>query len=617
MGARRDTPILAILILCNLTIAAKAIDIATAKSMFINTGEVVTLDNVRISNLFDMVDTPNFTLINVEDDTGGIAIFLDSLPDVYTTALPGDVFDISAELGTFFGLEEILDGSLGRPPATVVSKGMNVQPKVTPVPITAFPGVGQQDGSMTPDDPFFEALESTQIVFENVTIDHLRQHERDGNGMLIDPPIITVPDGNSVVFPHVTADDDFATFRISDGLTPEADRPIVRIRSSSAPVIGQVIPRAPLNIRALVYDVAREDGIGEGRYRPYVLDVESTLHGDVDYDDDVDADDYAVAMSSFTQPAGLMGSTAPVGVQIAQQPIVANSWDDGNLDRDFDVDNSDLLALVAAITSPPPTGEAGVYTLMYDADTGEVSIDTAGGVLTGYSLKGSSLDSNAHTPLLTGTSTSDASELSEADLFSDLTGTTLSLGTVLAPGLSLANFRNQFSSAIYTAEPGTGLQPFAYALASDSPGDFNGDGLYDCTDIDQLVAELSTGGNDLGFDVNGDNVIDQQDLRDWLAVAGEVNLGPGRSYLVGDGNCDGTVDVSDFNLWNSHKFTATGYWSKGDYNADGSSDVSDFNLWNTNKFTSSDSPMSVPEPSGLVLFGFAFLFRRWTRFRAE
>ncbi len=48
------------------------------------------------------------------------------------------------------------------------------------------------------------------------------------------------------------------------------------------------------------------------------------------------------------------------------------------------------------------------------------------------------------------------------------------------------------------------------------------------------------------------------------------------------------VDVSDFNVWNSNKFTSVAAWCAGDFNADGAVDVSDFNIWNANKFTAAD-----------------------------
>ena len=54
------------------------------------------------------------------------------------------------------------------------------------------------------------------------------------------------------------------------------------------------------------------------------------------------------------------------------------------------------------------------------------------------------------------------------------------------------------------------------------------------------------------------------------------------------------MDVSDFNAFNSNRFTSDAGWCGGDFNADGVVDVSDFNLWNTNKFQSSLAAAEVP-----------------------
>ena len=118
--------------------------------------------------------------------------------------------------------------------------------------------------------------------------------------------------------------------------------------------------------------------------------------------------------------------------------------------------------------------------------------------------------------------------------------------------------------------------------------DFDGDGFHNCTDIDMLVAEMVAGTNGSGFDLNGDSVVDSADLDQWLNDAAAVN-GLGSSYIHGDGNLDGFVDVSDFGVWNDNRFTFNTGWCGGDYNADGRADASDFNLWNENKFTSSDT----------------------------
>ncbi|MEM7316605.1 MAG: hypothetical protein AAF497_26025 [Planctomycetota bacterium] len=86
------------------------------------------------------------------------------------------------------------------------------------------------------------------------------------------------------------------------------------------------------------------------------------------------------------------------------------------------------------------------------------------------------------------------------------------------------------------------------------------------------------------------------DLPGVLSTEAEV-----REIIRGDANLDGYVDVSDFNLWNRHRFTDFVSWGTGDFNNDGRVDVSDYNLWNANKFTFSSPPSSVPEPSDGIL----------------
>ena len=137
-------------------------------------------------------------------------------------------------------------------------------------------------------------------------------------------------------------------------------------------------------------------------------------------------------------------------------------------------------------------------------------------------------------------------------------------------------------------------------------GDFDGDGVYGCMDIGALGAEIVAGTNDPAFDLNGDTVVDAGDRDSWLAEAGAINNASGNPFLPGDANLDGTVDVSDFNIWNSNQFTASHEWCEGDFNTDNSVDVSDFNIWNGNQFTSSDVS-TVPEPASLTLLGIAAL----------
>jgi peroxidase len=136
----------------------------------------------------------------------------------------------------------------------------------------------------------------------------------------------------------------------------------------------------------------------------------------------------------------------------------------------------------------------------------------------------------------------------------------------------------------------------------EASGDFNGDGVYDCIDINELVAEIAAGTDQTPFDLTGDDVVDVDDRDAWLAEAGAANLASGNAYLVGDATLDGFVDGLDFLQWNNHKFSATAAWCSGDFDANGFVDGNDFILWNANKFTSADGLLAVPEPGGCLLF---------------
>ena len=128
--------------------------------------------------------------------------------------------------------------------------------------------------------------------------------------------------------------------------------------------------------------------------------------------------------------------------------------------------------------------------------------------------------------------------------------------------------------------------------------DLNRDGAVDCADVDALVSTIVDGSNDTAFDLNGDRIVDVDDLTAWREYAGVILTDSGNPILLGDANLNGDVDASDFNIWNANKFSFEAGWCGGDFNADGASDASDFNLWNSHKFTSANDVASVPEPTG-------------------
>lgn len=158
------------------------------------------------------------------------------------------------------------------------------------------------------------------------------------------------------------------------------------------------------------------------------------------------------------------------------------------------------------------------------------------------------------------------------------------------------------------AERDEGVERLQAQIRDLGPADFDGNRLYDCSDIDELAAKIAVGNNDAQYDLTGDGTVDSADLEQWLADAGLANLTGGGSYRRGDANLDGFVDISDFNAWNERKFSARAGWCGGDFNADGNSDISDFNAWNANKFTvSGDAPRPVPEPGNLALLAFGVI----------
>ncbi len=130
-------------------------------------------------------------------------------------------------------------------------------------------------------------------------------------------------------------------------------------------------------------------------------------------------------------------------------------------------------------------------------------------------------------------------------------------------------------------------------------GDFNGNGILDAADIDQLSMQVRTGTNASEFDLNRDGRVEGQDREVWVHDVAKT--------YFGDANLDGVFSSSDFvRVFASGKFesNSAASWSQGDWNGDG-------------KFTSSDfvaafadggfeqgpraAVRAVPEPTSVLL----------------
>ncbi len=172
----------------------------------------------------------------------------------------------------------------------------------------------------------------------------------------------------------------------------------------------------------------------------------------------------------------------------------------------------------------------------------------------------------------------------------------------LALGPRMANGNWLLVGVVDNSGGSSGNYVASWELSWTNSGDFNQDGIFECDDIDALISQIAAGSSTSAFDLTGDGLVDGLDQAEWLAQAG-LAKGFGGPILAGDADLNGVVDVSDFNRWNSAKFTNGAGWCGADFNHDGTTDVSDFNLWNTNKFQSSDA-LAVPEP---CLIGWSIL----------
>ena len=147
----------------------------------------------------------------------------------------------------------------------------------------------------------------------------------------------------------------------------------------------------------------------------------------------------------------------------------------GDTDADTDVDNDDVIIAVGNFTGPgsasapvPLAGDPSAADLVYDFQTGNVTIDSSegvpGGLFTAYSLKNAAGGDDFSTgnylgPFLGGTSTVSGIEISETNPFGGVGGV-INLGNVLPTGLNLAQLTSFLTQVNYTGSLGSGVRQF-------------------------------------------------------------------------------------------------------------------------------------------------------------
>jgi hypothetical protein len=127
------------------------------------------------------------------------------------------------------------------------------------------------------------------------------------------------------------------------------------------------------------------------------------------------------------------------------------------------------------------------------------------------------------------------------------------------------------ASSWLAATPSPGTVDFDAGI----PGDLTGDGAVDAADINALLAAINTGNAPAEFDLDGNSVVDQADVRFLV----QDILGT----FLGDANLDGRVDATDLNQVGLNWLeTNVAGWQSGDFNGDGVVNAMDLNVLGLN-----------------------------------
>ena len=109
-----------------------------------------------------------------------------------------------------------------------------------------------------------------------------------------------------------------------------------------------------------------------------------------------------------------------------------------------------------------------------------------------------------------------------------------------------------------------------FVASPSKPGDFNGDGVLDAIDIDDLTTQSASGKHLPSYDLNNDALVDVEDVGHWIRDL--------YTSWVGDANLDGEFNSSDLvEVLSSgtYETQVDAVWSTGDFNGDGLANSSD------------------------------------------
>jgi hypothetical protein len=155
----------------------------------------------------------------------------------------------------------------------------------------------------------------------------------------------------------------------------------------------------------------------------------------------------------------------------------------------------------------------------------------------------------------------------------------------------------------FTALAVPGGEPIVYARnigftlipeVEGTPGDFNGNGVLDAGDIDDLTGQTAGGTNPAAYDLNGDALVNETDIGVWVNDL--------FNSWMGDANLDGQFNSSDLVgvlASGTYEADVDSVWSTGDFNGDGRTNSSDLvtALAGGGYEAGPKAAAAVPEPS--------------------
>jgi hypothetical protein len=101
-------------------------------------------------------------------------------------------------------------------------------------------------------------------------------------------------------------------------------------------------------------------------------------------------------------------------------------------------------------------------------------------------------------------------------------------------------------------------------------GDFNGNGVLDAADINDLTGQSAGGLNNAAYDLNSDALVNAQDVDVWISTL--------FNSWMGDANLDGefsSSDLVDVLAAGTYEVDVDSVWTTGDFNGDGRTNSSD------------------------------------------